>query len=92
MLAVNPAFKEVLLEAYLGSELQDLREKIDTNEIHGKEDVTLRNEYLARIMLKRYLDKIAKNAETAVTTLRILEEQDDVDQRSRSQDADDGWE
>lgn len=91
VLVVNPAFKEVLLEGYLGSEVEDLRDKIDTNEIYGKEDIGLRNEYLARVLLKRYLEKIATNAETAKNTLRILEDQKNVDQGSRPQESDNDW-
>ena len=93
VLLTNPAFKEILLDGYLGSELIDLREKIDANEIYGKEDIGLRNEYLARIVLKRYLEKIAKNAETAKTTIQILEDQNNADQRgSEPQQPDNGWE
>lgn len=81
-----------MLEQYLGSELEDLRDRIDQNEIYGKEDISLRNEYLARVILKKYIEKIIKNAETANTTLRILEERKNVDQGSEARQPDYGWE
>ena len=92
MLESNPAFRAIFLEKYLTSDLEDLREKIDANEIQGHEDVGLRNEYLARVILKRYITKIAEKAELATTTFRTLEERKNADQQtSGPQHTDDDW-
>lgn len=91
VLEANSAFKGLLLGEFLGSELEDLREKIDYNELHGKVDTGLRQEYLGRVTLRRYFEKIAKNAETATVTLGIIEDRNNADQGNKPQPTDNGW-
>lgn len=95
MLMVHPAFKELVLDQYLGSELKVLRKKLDEYEINGDPHPALQNDYFARVLLQRHFDNIGQDAQTAKTVLNTLEEQKDGDQGSEgsgSQDPDNGWE
>jgi len=51
----------------------------------------MKHEYLARVLFKKHIENIESDASTAFDTFKLLEEQENADQRSESQDDFDAW-